>query len=81
MLYQNITGKLQKNGKEESTPKTKTIYDAGYGEIFWKNFLAGLGNGLGGYSYPKDFLLKHQNAKPSPNSSPENFIIQKLLGK
>lgn len=25
----------------------KTIYDAGYGEIFWKNFLAGLGHALG----------------------------------
>lgn len=26
----------------------KTIYDAGNGEIFIKNFLAGLGHGLGG---------------------------------
>jgi len=36
--------------KEIVPPKTKTIYDAHYGEIFWKNFLAGLGNGLGGLS-------------------------------
>jgi hypothetical protein len=35
------------NGKDVSS-KTKTLYDAGYGEIFWKNFLAGLGRGLGG---------------------------------
>lgn len=28
--------------------KTKTLYDAGPLEIFWKNFLAGFGRGLGG---------------------------------
>lgn len=33
---------------KDVSPKAKTIYDAGYGEIFWKNFLAGLGRGLGG---------------------------------
>ena len=27
--------------------KTKTIYDTGAGEIFWKNFLAGFSRGLG----------------------------------
>lgn len=33
--------------KGDLVSKTKTIYNAGAGEIFWKNFLAGLGRGLG----------------------------------
>lgn len=33
--------------KESISPKTKTIYNSSYREIFWKNFLAGLGSGLG----------------------------------
>lgn len=28
--------------------KTKTLYDAGAGEIIWKNFLAGFSRGVGG---------------------------------
>ena len=39
---------LKSEDKKDLVSKTKTIYDAGYGEIFWKNFLAGFGRGLGG---------------------------------
>lgn len=28
--------------------KTRTLYDASAGEIFWKNFVAGMGRALGG---------------------------------
>jgi len=34
--------------KGDMVSKTKTIYDAGVGEIIWKNFLAGFSRGLGG---------------------------------
>lgn len=34
--------------KERRDNVQKTLYNASYGEIFWKNFLAGLGHGLGG---------------------------------
>jgi hypothetical protein len=34
--------------KSDVVSKTKTLYDASAGEIFWKNFLAGFGRGLGG---------------------------------
>ena len=37
--------------------KTKTIYEAGAGEIFWKNFLAGFARGLGGVFVYLVFLL------------------------
>lgn len=39
---------MKSEDKKDIFSKTKTIYDAGYGEIFFKNFLAGLGRGLGG---------------------------------
>jgi hypothetical protein len=32
---------------EDRTGKTRTLYDAGAGEIFWKNFLAGASRALG----------------------------------
>lgn len=32
---------------ETNNPKGRTIYDAGSLEIFWKNFLAGMGKTLG----------------------------------
>ena len=96
--------------KTNTSPKTKTIYDARYGEIFWKNFLAGLGNGLGGLSvylislavigiiffyfvlptlmptinaYTNFFksVSSVVNTKPSAPNSPENFLLQKLLGR
>lgn len=42
-------GLVSKNeDKSDMVSKTKTIYDAGIGEIFWKNFLVGLSRGLGG---------------------------------
>lgn len=90
--------------------KEKNIYDAGYGEIFWKNFLAGLGKGFGGlcvyliafvvlgtifYYFVLPSLLPTINVymnffksvnsvintKPPAPNTPENFILQKLLGK
>jgi hypothetical protein len=33
---------------QDRVSKTKTLYDAGTGEIIWKNFLAGASRGLGG---------------------------------
>ena len=96
--------------KTGTSPKTKTVYDVGYGEIFWKNFLAGLGNGLGGLcvylislavigviffyfilptlipsinTYTNFFKSVSSviNTKPPAPNSPENFLLQKLMGK
>lgn len=39
---------LKSEDKKDLISKTKTIYEAGAGEIFFKNFLAGFGRGLGG---------------------------------
>ena len=33
---------------EDQIEQNKTIYQAGVGEVFWKNFLAGFGRALGG---------------------------------
>jgi len=33
---------------EDQLEKTRSIYDAKAGEVFWKNFLAGLGRAMGG---------------------------------
>lgn len=33
--------------KEDQISKTRTIYDAGYGEIFTRNFIAGISRTLG----------------------------------
>jgi hypothetical protein len=33
---------------EERISKTRTIYDVRISEIFWRNFIAGMGRGLGG---------------------------------
>lgn len=33
--------------REDRLGKNRTIYDAGAGEIFWKNFLAGISRGIG----------------------------------
>jgi len=46
MDQQQLIVKSEDGGDRVS--KTKTIYDAGAGEIIWKNFLAGFGRGLGG---------------------------------
>jgi len=43
--------------KKDSLSNGKTIYDVGPGEIFWKNFLAGFGRGLGGAFVYIIFLL------------------------
>jgi len=33
---------------EDQIDKNRSIYDVSAGEVFWKNFLAGLGRALGG---------------------------------
>jgi len=38
---------LKSENKSDLVSQTKTIYNAGAGEIFWKNFLAGLSRGMG----------------------------------
>ena len=37
--------------------KSRSIYDATAGEIFWKNFLAGAGRSLGGIIFYLLFIL------------------------
>ena len=39
---------VKSEDKSDIVSKTKTLYEAGPLEIFWKNFLAGFGRGLGG---------------------------------
>lgn len=46
MDQQELIVKSEDGGDRVS--KTKTIYDAGVGEIIWKNFLAGFSRGVGG---------------------------------
>ncbi len=48
---------IKSENKNDLISKTKTIYEAGAGEIFWKNFLAGFGRGLGGVFVYIIFLL------------------------
>lgn len=48
---------IKSENKGDLVSKTRTIYDAGAGEIFWKNFLAGFGRGLGGVFVYIIFLL------------------------
>lgn len=55
MLENMITS--QNIAKEDSIPPSKSIYEASPGEIFWKNFLAGFGRGLGGIFVYLLFLL------------------------
>lgn len=43
--------------KGDRVSKTKTVYDVGAGEIFWKNFLAGFAKSLGGIFVYIIFLL------------------------
>lgn len=46
MNEQELIVKSEDGGDRVS--KTKTIYDAGVGEIIWKNFLAGFSRSIGG---------------------------------
>lgn len=39
---------IKSENNNDMVSKTKTIYEAGIGEIFWKNFVAGFSRGLGG---------------------------------
>lgn len=39
---------VKSEDKGDQVSKTKTIYDVGALEIFWRNFLAGASRGLGG---------------------------------
>ncbi len=48
---------IKSENKGDLVSKTKTIYEASLGEIFWKNFLAGFGRGLGGLFVYIIFLL------------------------
>lgn len=48
---------LKSEDRKDLLSKNKTLYDAGAGEIFWKNFLAGFGRGLGGVFVYIFFLL------------------------
>jgi len=48
---------IKSEDKKDLVSKTKTIYEAGAGEIFWKNFLAGFGRSLGGVFVYVIFLL------------------------
>jgi hypothetical protein len=43
--------------KADRLTKTRTIYDAGAGEIFWRNFLAGFSRGLGTFLFYILFLF------------------------
>jgi len=43
--------------KKDIISKTKTLYDAGIGEIIWKNFLAGFSRGFGGLCVTLIFFL------------------------
>lgn len=36
---------------DEVATSGKTIYDVGYGEIFWRNFVAGVGRGIGHFFF------------------------------
>jgi hypothetical protein len=48
---------IKSEDKRDLVSKTKTIYEAGAGEIFWKNFLAGFSRGLGGVFVYIFFLI------------------------
>jgi hypothetical protein len=48
---------IKSEDKGDLISKTKTIYEAGPLEIFWKNFLAGFSRGLGGVFVYIIFLL------------------------
>jgi len=48
---------IKSEDKSDLVSKTKTIYEAGALEIFWKNFLAGFGRGLGGVFVYIIFLI------------------------
>lgn len=48
---------IKSENKNDLISKSKTIYEAGPGEIFWKNFLAGFSRGLGGVFVYIFFLL------------------------
>ena len=65
--------------------KTKTIYDAGAGEIFWKNFLAGFSRTIGGIFVYLIFFLILSNLflnfllpKISPHLSSISYIYIKF---
>jgi hypothetical protein len=42
------TQAITQSEHEDSITKTKTIYDVGFFEIIWRNFLAGLSRAMGG---------------------------------
>jgi len=48
---------VKSQDKNDRVDNTKTIYSAGVGEIFWKNFLAGFSRTLGGIFIYLIFIL------------------------
>lgn len=47
-MTDNTPAIIQSTDKKDRISQTKTIYDVGAGEIFWRNFLAGFSRTLGG---------------------------------
>ena len=48
---------VQSEDKRDRVSKTRTLFDAGPVEIFWKNFLAGASRALGGIIFYLIFLF------------------------
>jgi len=63
---------VKSENKDDAVSKTKTIYDAGAGEIIWKNFLAGFSRGVGGIFVYILFLLIFSGIF-------YNFVLPKLM--
>lgn len=63
---------IKSENKTDLVSKTRTIYEAGSGEVFWKNFLAGFSRGLGGVFTYLIFLVIISVVFV-------NFVLPKLL--
>lgn len=63
---------IKSENRADLVSKTKTIYEAEAGEIFWKNFLAGFARGIGGVFVYIIFLLIISVVFT-------NFILPKLM--
>lgn len=63
---------VKSEDKSDLVSKTKTIYDATFGEIFWKNFLAGFSRSLGGILVYLIFLFIFSGVF-------FNFVLPKLM--
>lgn len=63
---------VKSEDKSDLVSKTKTIYNASPGEIFWKNFLAGFSRSLGGILVYLIFLFIFSGVF-------FNFVLPKLM--